>query len=189
MGLLFITFFLTGFIAYQSIHWSPPRLPETELSGLSVSLYLNSIRKLPDARPDNPVGISLSPEETSFLLENIDLNVSRSGFRLVDVYLDNDGEMAQVQMIFQGPIGFYYRSDFQGIIRYSNEDSQWTVTTREFWFGALPLRYWVGSEFHPDWSTNVLSERVKLQDLRLDGKGLRMSVTGFEVDLESLVDI
>ncbi len=180
--------FLLGFLVYQGVHWTPPELPRTELSGLALQTYAYSAEKLPDATSDDPVSVSLSPKETSFLLENVDFTVRRWGFSVEDVYLDNVGENVRIRMALSGPLGLYYRSRFTGKLKYDPNNRGWSLRTDTLSLGPLPVGYLLAGTTHPDWPTNFADGQVTFRSLNLDGKGLRLTVTHFNFDLESLID-
>lgn len=185
---LVVVAFLLGLLVYQGVHWKPPELPRTELSGLVLETYLYSARKLPDATSDDPVSVSFSPEETSFLLENVDFTARRWGFSVEDVYLDSVGEDVRISMVLSGPLGLYYRSRFTGKLKHDPNNRGWSLRTDSFSLGPLPVGYLFAGTSHPDWPTTFADGLVTFRSLNLDGKGLRMTVTDFNFELKSLMD-
>lgn len=185
---LLVIGFVAGFLAYRTVHWNRPELPRTELSGLGLSTYVYSARKLSDANSTNPVSVSFSPEEASFLVENVDLSLSSRRFTLLGVHLEGAGDHAKIMMVLRGPLGLYYRSDFTGTIEYDSEENRWRVATSTWTLGSLPLHYVLPRVTHPDWSRTIGDNRVEVRDLRLDGKGLRVTVLDVNLDLENLLD-
>jgi hypothetical protein len=185
---LVVVAFLLGLLVYQGVHWNQPELPRTELSGLGLETYLYSAEKLPDASKDDPVSVSFSPEETSFLLENVDFTARQWGFTLEDVYLDSVEENIRVQMVLSGPFGFYYQSRFTGKLKYDPNSQGWSLRTNGLSLGPLPVGYFFTGTTHPDWPRTFADGFVTFRSLNLDGKGLRMTVTDFNFDLESLMD-
>lgn len=185
---LLVVAFVGGFLAYSTVHWNRPELPRTELSGLGMSTYLYSARNLSDADETDLVSVSFSPEEASFLLENLDFSLEERGFRLVDVHLEGAGESVRIMMVLRGPMGFYYRSDFEGTIAYSSEEKRWTVNTSSLSLGPVPLHYVLPSVFHPDWPRTIGKDVLEIKELRLDGKGLKMSVIDVNFNAEELVE-
>ncbi len=185
---LLILSIVLGVMAYRTVHWNRPELPDTKLSGLTLQTYLYSVGKLSSASAENPVGLSLSPEETSFLLENIKLDYSYRGYDLIDIKIDNSGENILVDFVLQGPLSLYYRGTFQGTVEYAKEHSRWTAHINRLEVGAFPLSYLFVGPYHPRWSNSLMSGRVRVNDLRLDGKGLRVTLSRFGLDLGEAVD-
>lgn len=184
-----VVVFVFGFMTYRTVHWNQPQLPETELSGLTLQTYLYSVKRLPEATQENPVGVSLSPEGTSYLLENIDYNFDYGGFRVTDVHLDNvDGDI-QTDFVLKGPLGLYYHGRFQGTVEYTGDGPGWTIQVNQLQVGAFPLGYTFFGPYQPDWPNTFRSGAVTIQELRLDGKGLRLSVNRFEIDLEKALEL
>lgn len=185
---LFVLLFLASFVVYETIHFKSPDLPETSLSGLSLKTYLYSIRKLPKATKETPVGISLSSSETSFLLERLDPKVGRLGFQLHDLYLKGKGDNISVDMIVKGPLGFYYPVTFTGVIELTSKPRTWTVKIHQLKIGTIPVASVLPESAHPDWPHEYEKENLELRNLHLDGKGLRVTVSRFELELDDLIE-
>lgn len=180
---LVIAFFL-GVVLYGSLHTARPSLPRTQMRGLRLDTFVYSIRKLRNARPGNPVSIALSPEETSFLVEQFPPEFRWGRFRYVDSYLESSGDLIRVLAVFQGPIGLYYKLDFRGTISYAQ--NRWTVRTRALKLGKIPIGWFVSSPKIYEGEA-FKNDAITIQRATLDGKGLRGDFTKFQVQLDDLL--
>lgn len=185
LAVFLVLAFLLGVIVYGSIHTSPPTLPSTTMRGLRLDTYVYSLEKLREASEDNPVSIALSPAETSFLLEKVPPDFRWGRFEYIDAYLESSGDRIRVLAVFQGPMGLYYKLDFQGTARYA--DARWTVRTEQLSIGKIPIGWFVSSpkvyegEAFP-------SDRIQFLRATLDGRGLRADVTQFNVGLSDVIE-
>lgn len=189
MIFLLVFCFLAGVVAYQVIHIDEPELQNTKLSDLQINTYLYSIKKLSDADEESPVGVSLSPEETSFLAEKIDFKFRKYGFQLVDLHLDNKGDDARIRSIWVGPLGFYYKLKFIGTVELRENNKKWVVDPNKLSTGPVPLGYVIWDEYSPEWSREMSNGLIRVEGMRLDGKGLRAKFSVFKLDMSHMFDL
>lgn len=177
--------FLAGVLCYFTVHFQPPKLPDTSLGPTAKDTYRYSLKKMVAAREEAAVGVSLSVRETSYLLELL-LPTSRAyGFEIVDVHMEGRGEHARLRLVLRGPMDLYYRMGWTGRLRL--RDGRWRVLVSELSVGRVPLGWCLPSQFSPRWPRTWFHGEIHLQQAELDGRGLRARVRRFDVPVRLLL--
>lgn len=180
-GLLFVG----GVVFYFTVYFQPPELETTTLGPMARETYRYSLTKMVDAPEDRPVGISLSMRETSYLLELLLPTARAYGFEVIDVHLRGKGPDAQLQLVYRGPLNFYYRTDWTGQLSF--RDGAWKLYLADLSVGRIPVGWALPSRWEPGWPLTWFRGQIQLEEAELDGRGLRARVRRFDVPVRLLL--
>lgn len=180
-GLLFVV----GVLCYFTVYFQPPQLETTTLGPMARETYRYSLTKMVEAPGDQPVGVSLSMRETSYLLELLLPTARAYGFEVIDVHLRGHGPDAQLQLVYRGPLNFYYRTDWTGRLYF--QDGRWKLHLTDLTVGRISVGWALPSTWEPDWPLTWFRGQIRLDEAELDGRGLRARVRRFDVPVRLLI--
>lgn len=181
-----LTLFVMGVVIYFTLTVNRPVLSEPNLGPMSLKTYYYSLKKIRKARENRPVGISLSPAETSYLLKMMEIELNQRFLTLRDYSLKSSGERARFNVVIGIPFGLFVRVRSDGIVRLKN--GQWHVKVHNLWIGDIPWGWIFSGNYNPDFPTTFKSGAISLNSMTVDGKGTRAEIDLFKIDLASLLD-
>lgn len=165
------------------ISLSPPNLPSTNLGTLEARTYYMTLEELSETPPGQATDVVLSPQETSYLLEQYHPETSRYGFEMTDVHLEAEGSLGRIRTAFRTPGGFYVLLTYVGTIEVKN--GEWILYPDSVSLGRLPVSWLIPSQWVVDGRTVYADGAVEINAARLNGQGLRARLInhGLQLDL------
>lgn len=173
---------LAGVVILLTVDFSPPELPETELGTLGARTYYLSLRELSESERGESTEIVLSPQETSYLMEQYRPEDSYYGFQLVDSHLQAQGNQVKIRGGVRGPAGVYLLMTYVGTIRAEGE--RWVFQPQSVLVGQLPVSWLVPSSWTTTLSNQWAGGTVEVREARLNGRGLKATVVNRGLQLE-----